>query len=96
MGSYLKVNWRKGVSQKDLESLKIKSWIYRFCAHSVPGMMVVTGNKRQKFLPSFNLYPDLSTSAVSGMMKYSSQEDHVMMLMQISSGLMSECVQLTS
>lgn len=96
MGSYLKVNRRKGVSQKDLESLKIKSWIYRFCAHSVPGMMVVSGNKRQKFLPSFNLYPDLSTSTVSGLMKYSSQEGHVMMLMQISSGLMSECVQLIS
>lgn len=94
MGSYLKVNWRKGVSQKDLASLKIKSWIYRFCAHSVPGMMVVTGNKRQKFLPSFNLYPALSTSAVSGMLKYSSQGGHVKMLMQISSGLMSDSIQL--
>lgn len=96
MGSYLKVNWKKGVSQKDLESLKIKSWIYRFCAHSVPGMMVVNSNKRQKFLPSFNLCPDLSTSAVSSMLKYSSQEGHVMMLRQISCGLMSDCVQLIS
>lgn len=96
MGSCLKVNRRKGVAQNDLELLKVKSWIYRFCAYNVPGMMVVTGNKRQKFLPPFSLYPDGSTYTMSGMLKYIFQEGHVMMLMQISSGFMSNCVQLLS